>query len=205
MKYFTSKDIADLKTRYKAHMINSITGYKSANLIGTKSQTGNENLAVFNSVIHFGSNPPLLGFILRPTTVPRHTFGNLKSTGVFTVNAITQDCIADAHHTSAKYPEGVSEFDFTSFEAEYKSDFFAPYVVGAPIQMGCRYKNHYHIEENDTLLVIGAMEHLYLEEKMLSEDGWVQLDKGNIVAINGLEGYSLPKLLERFPYARPKE
>lgn len=205
MKHFTSADISALKTRYKAHMINAITGYKSANLLATKSNAGHENVAVFNSVIHLGSSPPLLGFVLRPTTVPRHTFENLKTTGVFTVNAITQDTIAAAHHTSAKYPEGVSEFAFADFEAEYKKDFIAPYVSGSPIQIGCRYKNHYHIKENDTLLVIGEMEHLYVEEKMISEDGWVQLDKANVVAVNGLEGYALPKLLERFPYARPKE
>lgn len=205
MKHFTLKDIAAQETRYKAHFINAITGYKSANLIATKSKEGITNLAVFNSIIHLGSNPPLLGFILRPTTVPRHTFENLKSTDVFTVNAITQDRIAEAHHTSAKYPEGVSEFDVTAFDAEYKTDFYAPFVGGAPIQIGCRYKNHYRIEENNTLLIVGEMEHLFVEEKMISEDGWVQLDKGNIVAINGLEGYALPKHLDRFSYARPKE
>ncbi len=49
------------------------------------------------------------------------------------------------------------------------------------------------------------MEQLYLEEQLLGEDGWVQLDKGNIIAINGLDGYALPKLLARYPYARPKK
>lgn len=205
MKHFTHKDISALKTRYKAHMINAITGYKSANLLATKSENGNENIAVFNSVIHLGSSPPLLGFILRPTTVPRHTFENLRTTGAFSINAITQSKIADAHHTSAKYPEDISEFDCTALEPEYKDAFHAPYVLGSPIQIGCSYKNHYPIKENDTLLVIGEIEQLYIEEKILSEDGWVQLDKADIIAINGLEGYALPKLLERFPYARPKE
>ena len=73
------------------------------------------------------------------------------------------------------------------------------------MQIACRYVNDYLIKENDTLLVVGAIEHLFVQDEMLLEDGWVQLDKGNIVTINGLDGYALPQLLERFPYARPKQ
>ena len=197
--------IAEMDKIYRLNLINSITGYKSAQLIGTQNNAGATNLAVFSSVIHLGSNPPLIGFILRPTTVPRHTFANLKETGVFTLNHISASHIEDAHHTSAKYPEEISEFDQTQFTPVHKAGWEAPYVGEAPIQIGCRYCNEYHISENDTHLVVGQMEHLYLEKQLLGDDGWVQLDKGNIVAINGLDGYALPKLLARYPYARPKK
>ena len=43
------------------------------------------------------------------------------------------------------------------------------------------------------------------EEELLSEDNWLQLDKGNVVAINDLDGYAQPQLLERFSYARAKK
>ena len=81
MQHFSKENIDALATRYKNNLINSISGYKSANLIGTQSKAGNTNLAVFNSVVHLGSNPALLGFILRPTTVPRHSYQNMKETG----------------------------------------------------------------------------------------------------------------------------
>ena len=205
MQHFSKDNIDALATRYKNNLINSISGYKSANLIATISKAGNTNLAVFNSVVHLGSNPALLGFILRPTTVPRHSYQNMKETGVFTINHISKDQIEDAHHTSAKYAEDISEFDQTKLEAEYKADYLAPFVKGAPVQIACRYVNDYLIKENETLLVVGAIEHLFVQDEMLLEDGWVQLDKGNIVTINGLDGYALPQLLERFPYARPKQ
>lgn len=205
MQHFSKENIDALAIRYKNNLINSISGYKSANLIGTKSKTGNTNLAVFNSVVHLGSNPALLGFILRPTTVPRHSYQNMKETGVFTINHISKHQIEDAHHTSAKYPENISEFDQTKLAEEYKQDCFAPFVKEAPVQIACRYVNDYLIKENDTLLVVGAVEHLFVQDEMLLEDGWVQLDKGEVVTINGIDGYALPQLLERFPYARPKE
>lgn len=205
MQHFSKENIDALAIRYKNNLINSISGYKSANLIGTKNKTGNTNLAIFNSVVHLGSNPALLGFILRPTTVPRHSYQNMKETGVFTINHIRKDQIEDAHHTSAKYPENISEFDQTKLVEEYKQGCFAPFVKGAPVQIACRYVNDYLIKENDTLLVVGAIEHLFVQDEMLLEDGWVQLDKGEVVTINGIDGYALPQFLERFPYARPKE
>jgi flavin reductase (DIM6/NTAB) family NADH-FMN oxidoreductase RutF len=205
MQHFSKENIDALATRYKNNLINSISGYKSANLIGTQNKAGNTNLAVFNSVVHLGSNPALLGFILRPTTVPRHSYQNMKETGVFTINHISKDQIEDAHHSSAKYAKDISEFDQTNLEAEYKADCLAPFVKGAPVQIACRYVNDYLIKENDTLLVVGAIEHLFVQEEMLLEDGYVQLDKGEVVAVNGIDGYTLPQLLARFPYARPKE
>ena len=204
MKHIKISDIEDMSKIYRLNLINSVTGYKSAHLIGSQTLKGNANLAIFSSVVHLGSNPALIGFIIRPTTVPRHTYSNIKATGTFTLNAISKKQIADAHHTSAKYPENISEFDKTNLEIEKKNDWNAPYVKKSPIQMGCRYQNEYHINENDTIMIVASIEHLYVSESLLLEDGWVQLDKGDVITINGLDGYAAPQLLERFPYARPK-
>ena len=73
LKYLNTTDLGNMPSRKRTHLINSCTGYKSANLLGTKSKNGKTNLAIFNSVIHIGSNPPMLGLILRPLTVKRDT------------------------------------------------------------------------------------------------------------------------------------
>ena len=205
MKHFSQKDIDTLSKIYRLNLINSATGYKSAQLVGSVSSEGNENLAVFSSIVHLGSNQALIGMILRPTTVPRHTYANMKATGVFTLNAIHESQIEDAHHTSASYPESISEFDKTQLKVERKKNFLAPFVKDSPIQMACKYLNEYHIKENDTLLIVGSIEDLYVKDSILLEDGWIQLDLGGIVTINGLDGYAIPKLQERFPYARQKD
>lgn len=203
MKHITRDDISQMEKLERLNIINSCTGYKSANLIATISKDGVPNVAVFSSITHLGSNPGLLGFIVRPTTVPRDTYENLKGIGFFTVNHITSNMIADAHHTSANYDVGISEFDKTNLEEEYKNDLEVPFVKGSPIQLYCKYMNEYYIKENDTIHVIASIEHVYYNENMEHKDGWLQLDKGNVVAINGLDGYCLPKLVDRFEYARP--
>jgi flavin reductase (DIM6/NTAB) family NADH-FMN oxidoreductase RutF len=191
---------------FRLNLINSCTGFKSANLLGTKSLNGVSNVAVFSSITHLGSNPPLIGFILRPTTVPRDTYRNIKDSGVFTVNHINSDIIEDAHHTSAKYPDEVSEFTKTNLEEEFLGDFPAPFVKGAKIRLGCRFLNAYEIKENDTLLLVSAIEHVFIaDQDIQQQDGWLKLENANTVAINGLDGYATTSLLDRYAYARPKK
>jgi flavin reductase (DIM6/NTAB) family NADH-FMN oxidoreductase RutF len=205
MKCFDNNDINGLEKIFKINLINSCSGFKSANLLGTISTEGITNVAVFSSVTHLGSNPPTLGFILRPTTVPRNTFKNIKDTGVFTINHIHEDIIEDAHHTSAKYDDDISEFDVTSLESEFKEDCIAPFVKNSPVQMKMKYVEEVYIKSNDVLMIVAQIEKLFVNEKLIQKDGFIDLSAGNVVAINGLDGYAVPKLKERFGYQRPKK
>lgn len=203
MQHITSENIASMDKVYRLNLINSCTGYKSANLIATQSVSGVNNVAIFSSITHLGSNPAMLGFIVRPTTVPRDTYKNIKETGYFTVNHVTAGNIADAHHSSAAYKATESEFDKTDLETEFKNGIETPFVKNAPVQLLCKFLNEYHIQENGTIHIIAAIESVFFNENLINDDGWLQLDKANVVAINGLDGYCAPVLLDRFEYARP--
>lgn len=203
MNNFTRDDIDKMDKVSRLNLINSCTGYKSANLIVTKSLSGVVNVAVFSSVTHIGSNPPLISFITRPLTVNRDTYNNIKENPFFTVNHITENIISDAHHTSASYSKNISEFDKTNLEKEYKETIEIPFVKDSPIQLLCKYVNQYHIVENDTVLIVATVENLFFEEYLLHKDYWLQLDRANVVTVNGLDGYALPLLIDRYAYARP--
>ncbi|GAA4806452.1 flavin reductase [Litoribaculum gwangyangense] len=204
MKYFDENTIENLNHIYKINLINSCSGYKSANLIGTRSGNGIENVAVFSSVTHIGSSPAMLGFFLRPTTVIRNTYENLKETGYYTLNHIHKNILEDAHHTSAKYDASISEFDVTNLNSEYRNNFQAPFVKDAPIQMAMKFVEEYDIKANNTILVIGKIIGLYVKDILIEDDGFVNLSKANIAAINGLDGYAIPQANTRFGYQRPK-
>ncbi len=204
MKYFSEQDIQNLNHLYKINLINSCSGYKSANLIGSISKDGIENVAVFSSMTHIGSSPAMLGFFLRPTTVIRNTYENLKATGFYTVNHIHKAILSDAHHTSAKYDSNISEFDVTNLEAEYKTEFSAPFVKNAPIQLAMQFVEEYEIKANNTILVIGKVVGLYVNDELIEDDGFINLSKAEVAAINGLDGYAVPQTKTRYGYQRPK-
>lgn len=205
MAFFNFDDIQNLEKIYKINLINSCSGFKSANLLGSVSEEGISNVAVFSSVTHLGSKPPTLGFILRPTTVPRDTYKNIKDSGIFTINHIYQDIIEDAHHTSAKYPKEVSEFDMTGLEEEFKGNFKAPFVKGAPVQMSMKFIEEVYVPSNDVMLIVSQIQELYIDDALLQEDGLINLSKGNVAAINGLDTYAIPEFNKQLSYQRPKK
>jgi flavin reductase (DIM6/NTAB) family NADH-FMN oxidoreductase RutF len=205
MAFFNYKDIQNLNKIFKINLINSCSGFKSANLLGSISEEGVSNVAVFSSVTHLGSNPPTLGFILRPTTVPRDTYKNIKDSGFFTINHIHEAIIEDAHHTSAKYPKEVSEFDVTNLEEEYKGSFKAPFVKDAPVQMSMKFIEEVYVPSNDVMLIVSQIEELYIDDELLQADGLINLSKGNIATINGLDTYAVPKFNKQLSYQRPKK
>ena len=204
MKYFDQKYLASLDHLYRINLVNSSSGFKSANLIATKSKDGISNVAVFSSVIHLGSNPPLLGFVTRPTTVPRNTYKNIKETGFYTINHVHDGIIEDAHHCSAKYDASISEFSMTNLEEAYDHASPAPFVKGAPVQMHMQFKEEHHFKINGTIMIIGEIIGLYIKEDILKKDGYIDLAQGKVTAINGLDGYAIPELKTRLPYQKPK-
>ena len=78
-------EIENLDRIKRLNIINSISGIKPGNLIGSKSSNNKTNLAIFSSVIHLGSHPPLLGFIVRPANkIRRDTYENiLDKAGIY--------------------------------------------------------------------------------------------------------------------------
>ena len=204
MRYLGSEELDNFHHSYRINLINSCSGYKSANLIGTKSLDGFENVAVFSSITHIGSNPPMFGIFSRPTTVTRNTYDNIKRSGFFTINHIHESILEDAHHTSAKYDSNVSEFNKTSLVSEYKNEFYAPFVKDSPLQLAMKYVEEHEIKANNTILVVGEVIGLYIKEDLLEDDGFINLSKARIATINGLDGYAVPKLKTRFGYQRPK-
>ena len=203
MIHFSKSDIENFDKLYRINMINSCSGFKSANLIGTKSMDASPNLAIFSSVIHMGSNPPLLGFVIRPTKVERNTYTNIKETGYYTINHVRYEFAEQAHHTSAKYESEVSEFEITGLNEVYRNGFSAPFVGQSPVQIGLKFVEEYDIKANKTKLVIGEIMDVFLEDGLMDSDGFINLSKAEVVAITSLDGYSLTSDTVRYGYQRP--
>lgn len=199
---FVQQDILKMEKVPRLNLINSISGFKSANLIGTIDKSGRENLAIFNSVIHIGSNPPLLGLLVRPLAVPRHTYGNIKETGWFTINHVRQDFYKKAHQTSGKFPKDISEFEACGLEPEYRQRCPAPFVKESVISMGLTYEEETEIKANGTILIIGALKELVVPVNSIEGDGFVNLEKAGSLTISGLDSYHKTVLLGREPYVR---
>lgn len=196
--------IQALGSRERAALVNSISGFKAANLVGTVSADGNTNLAIMSSAVHLGSHPPLLALILRPDDACQHTLENILATRVYTLNHVNESIYAQAHQTAARYPRDVCEFEATGLRAQWEPNFAAPFVAEARIRMGMTLREHQKLTINGTQLIIGEVATLSYPQDSVNGDGSLDLASAGTVALSGLDSYYRAKRLGRMAYAKPE-
>lgn len=198
-----AKDIQAMDRNQRRNFVNTLSGIKNVQLLGTQSPEGIDNLGLFNSVMHIGAAPACLGFIMRTLTVPRQTYNNIKANGHFTLNQVHQGIIEQAHQTSAKYPDEVSEFEVVGLSPQRTTNLKAPYVQEAQIKIGLEFQEEHYIQINHSWLVIGRITEVLLPKNSIGPEGHVDTAAWKGVGVSGLDTYyDLEKKL-RLPYARP--
>ena len=150
--------------------------------------------------MHIGANPPYMGFIMRPVSVPRGTYQNIKQTEFFTINQVNQTIYKQAHQTSARY--NISEFEATGLTPEYSKAIKAPYVKESKLKIGLRFVEEQLIKVNGTILIIGEVLEIITEEQYINQSNILQLEALDAIGVNGLETYYKLQKLAELPYAK---
>ncbi|MDT0595077.1 flavin reductase family protein [Glaciecola petra] len=204
-KVFSEQSILQMPQRMRANFINSLSGFKSANLIGTSSAKGELNLSIISSVFHVGAHPPLLGMIMRPHTVVRDTLENIKQTGMFTINHVHDGITKQAHQCSARYEPSENEFEEVGLTPQMSNMLPVPFVAESRIKLALEVEQVTVIELNKTELVIGRIVEAIVGNEFLLEDGYVDIEEAGSVAISCLDSYHNTERIDRFSYAKPNE
>lgn len=199
---FTGQDIEAMAKRERAAFVNSLSGFKSANLVGSCNKRGQTNLAIMSSVVHLGSNPPLLALVIRPGGEERHTLANIVTTGFYSLNHVTAPLIESAHQTAARYDKATSEYHATGLTPQWIEGFNAPLVAEAGLKLGLKLREHQLLAINRTHLVIGEVVLVEMPDEALMHDGAVDLGAAGSIALSGLDTYHQPALIKRMAYAK---
>jgi len=203
MQYFSIDEIKGWERFYRANFINSLQGFKPVSLLGTVSENGIPNLAIFSNIVHIGADPALIGFINRPIEAAPHTIQNIKLSGEFTINHNQPSFVAAAHQTSAKYSTDQNEFLETGLKTFFLENFKAPFVFESEIKYGLDLVEIVPITHNNTFLVIGSVKHVLLKEGLIQQDGFIDANKAQSITSLGLDGYYSTDPIARFEYAKP--
>ena len=203
MQYFSISEIKKWDRFYRANFINSLQGFKPACLLGTVNERGQPNLAIFSNIVHIGADPALIGFINRPIVAAPHTLHNIEVTGEYTINHIQPSFVAAAHQTSAKYPAEQNEFTATGLTPIFLKNCKAPFVAESAIKYALQLVEIVPITHNQTFLVIGTITHVFLEEGLVKQDGFIDAHKAKTITSLGIDGYYSTEPIGRFEYAKP--
>lgn len=205
MEIVSLADIQEWDRFYRGNFINSLSGYKSASLIATVNKSKTPNLAIFSNIVHIGADPALIGFINRPREAAPHTLANIEDNREYTINHIHPSFTVQAHQTSAKYADGVSEFTATGLTPQWLAGCIAPFVKESKCGYSLRLVEIVPIKHNQTFLVIGAVQLVKFEKQSLESDGFLSLHKIESIASLGIDGYYNPISIARYEYAKPNK
>jgi len=183
--------------------MNSLSGFKSATLVGTTDGRGQHNLSIVSSVVHLGSSPALMGMVLRPPGVNAHTYKNLLETKQCSFNHVNSTIFKQAHQCSARYPEEVSEFEAVGLTPWLPNDtsWRAPAVAEAHVRMGLTLHEDIPLP-NGCRFMVCALEWVTLPKEVESADGYIAISNADTLTISGLDGYHQTKPLGRLSYAK---
>lgn len=205
MKHISLKEILQMEREYRRTFINCLWGLKSVHLVGTVNQNNVPNLSIISSVFHLGANPPMMGICFRPPVANTHTFDNILSTKQFTVNVITEQFYKKAHRCSANFRDGISEFDEVGLSPKFEAQLLAPFVVESPIRFSVVYHEHFSVSENESRIVVGKVQDVFIDETLIDTKGYISYEKVDSVVVSGLEGYHSVKEIDRLGYERVSE
>ena len=201
--HLTLDDLLSRPAAYRRDLMNTLPGPRGVHLVGTKGYKGTENLGVFSSVIHLGASPPLLGFHLRPLTVPRHTYHHILANKWFTLNTLHPQFLEAAHQTSANYPITESEFAATGLTPVYSEACKAPYVQESAVRIGLTLEEEHPIRANGTIFLVGRVREIFVPDVAVGESGHVDHEVLKTLTVIGLDTYQHIRSGVRLSYARP--
>lgn len=198
----SSHDVKQMDNRYRVMLINSLSGFKSANLLGTQDSRGTNNLAMISSVFHLGAEPALMGMIIRPHSARRDSLENLLETGHYTLNHVHPEMLLAAHQSSARYDADTCEFKAVGLTPQYSDSVKAPYVLESKIKFALELVETQRLAVNATELVVGRIIEIHLPENSIADDGHVHIETAHTVTVSGLDHYHVTDSLGRLAYAK---
>lgn len=184
-------DVANLEPIESYKLSSGLTVPRPIGWIGTVSATGVRNLAPYSFFNMVAMYPPT--FVVAPTFGGRKdTLDNLESTGVFTVNIVTEETVVAMNSTAATFPADIDEFEQCGLTAITADTSEAPLVGEAVANFECSVVQILPLGRSadgtgpSGTLVIGEAQRIHVAERV-SDDNF-HIDPHELRAVGRLAG-----------------
>ncbi|MGC8624379.1 MAG: flavin reductase family protein [Phycisphaerae bacterium] len=129
------------------------------------------NAAPFSYFNMLGAEPPVLavGIGYRPgTTIPKDTALNIRATGEFVVNLVSEELVEKMNESSVDFPRGVSEMEKVGLTGAACRHIAPPRIAESPVSFECRLVQHSVIGAN--LIFIGQIVHVWIADDLVEPE-----------------------------------
>lgn len=162
-------------------------------LITTLDEKGKLNAAPFSAFNYFCTDPPIVGVGVtnRPDQnfVPKDTARNIRRTGDFVVNVVTEDIAEKMNICAIDFPQGMNELEIAGFTTADSQAVKTPRIAQAHAALECR--EHTTLEIGKSRIILGRVVAIYVEDRYIDPAGpYILAEELHAVGrMNGLGNY----------------
>lgn len=182
-------DMATLTASERYRILGSCIVPRPIAWVSTQSRDGIGNLAPFSFFNAMGSNPPVLaiGMVQSAFAGLKDTATNIRDTGEFVVNLVSETLAGAMNLTSADHPPEIDEAAAAGIELAPSVAVGPPRVAEAPVAFECRTMNFIETGPNQ-ILVVGEVLVSHVQDRFVLNDRKIQLDVEAMHLIARLHG-----------------
>ena len=157
------------------------------------SEDGRLNAAPFSAYNYLCTDPPIIGIGVtdRPTAsfVPKDTARNIRRTGEFVVNVVTEDLAQQMNICATDFPSDVEELSMAGLTTAPSEVVKVPRIQQAHAALECR--EYTTMEIGRSRIILGRVVAIYIEDKFVDPAGpYVRAEELHAIGrMNGLGSY----------------
>ena len=162
-------------------------------LITSLSEDGILNAAPFSAYNYLCPDPPIIGIGVqnRPGSkfVPKDTARNIRRTGEFVVNVVTEDIAQKMNICATDFPAEMNEVEIAGFTTAPSHSVKVPRLAEAHAALECR--EHTTIEIGRSRIILGRIVNFYVEDRFVDPAGpYIKAEELHAIGrMNGLGNY----------------
>jgi flavin reductase (DIM6/NTAB) family NADH-FMN oxidoreductase RutF len=165
--------------------------------VTTVNGEGKANAAPFSFFNCLSADPAIvaLGVEFRPDGAPKDTGRNIRESGVFTVNIVSDALLEAMNVTAVPFGAGVDELEHAGLAITAGTAVASPRIVGAPAALECRLHSFLDIG-NSREIVLGEVVHAHIRADAVNDS--LHIDPTVIDAVGRMGGHGYASTRDYF-------
>jgi flavin reductase (DIM6/NTAB) family NADH-FMN oxidoreductase RutF len=206
-------DMEEAKGRQSYNLLIGLVAPRPIALVTSMNVDGVLNAAPFSSYNYLCTDPPIIGMGVtnRPEAgfIPKDTARNIRRTGEFVVNVVTEDLMAKMNICATDFPPDVSELEMAGLSTTPSELVKVPRIAEAHAALECR--EFTTMEIGRSRIILGRVVSIFIEDKFVDPAGpYVLAEELHAIGrMNGLGSYVKTRnsflTMPRIPYEEWKK
>lgn len=187
-------DLEALPASHAYKLLVGLVAPRPIALITSLSEEGVLNAAPFSAYNYLCTDPPIVGIGVtnRPGEpfVPKDTARNIRRTGEFVVNVVTEDIAQKMTLCATDFPAEMSEVELAGFTTAESAKVKVPRLAEAHAALECR--EFTTMEIGRSRIILGRVVAVYVEDRFVDAEGpYVKAEElHSIGRMDGLGNYA---------------